>query len=123
MIVSANPDTSELYVLSLRNERAPVVSASSASEAMPLLRQRTVSAVVVDVATPATDWHACREVKAAAEPDLPLVVLTGWIDEHARAEAFNIGCAAFVGKPASPRRLREVLQRTRAGERGIVSVD
>jgi hypothetical protein len=34
-----------------------------------------------------------------------------------------VRCAAFVGKPASPERLLDVLRRTRAGEREIVAID
>jgi CheY-like chemotaxis protein len=123
LIVSANPDTVDLYVLSLRNERNAVTSVTSADEAMPLVRDRKVSAVVVDVANPKFDWNACRQLMEAAEAGLPLIVLTGWIDQDARGQAFDLGCAAFVAKPASPDRLRDVLQRTRAGERGIVSVE
>lgn len=123
LIVSANPDTVDLYVLSLRSERNAVTSVASAVEALPLVRDRKVSAVVVDVANPKVDWQACRQLMEAAENNLPLVVLTGWLDQAARLEAFDLGCAAFVAKPASPDRLRDVLQRTRAGERGIVSVE
>ena len=123
LIVSANPDTVDLYVLSLRNERNAVTSVASADEALPLVRDRKVSAIVVDVANPRFDWSACRRLVEAAERGLPLIVLTGWIDQEARVQAFDLGCAAFVAKPASPDRLRDVLQRTRAGERGIVAVE
>jgi two-component system, NtrC family, response regulator PilR len=123
LIVSANPDTVDLYVISLRSERMPALSVSSADDALSLLRDRAVSAVVVDVTHPVNDWEACRAMRAAAEPGLPLVVLTGWIDQKARQEAIRVGCTAFVAKPASPERLREILQRTRAGERGIVALE
>jgi two-component system response regulator PilR (NtrC family) len=123
LIVSANPDVVDLYVLSLRSERNAVLSVSALDEAMSLIRERAVSAVVVDVANPATDWDTCEALATAAEPGLPLVVLTGWIDPDARQRAAAIGCAAFVAKPASANRLRDILQRTRAGERGIVLVE
>lgn len=123
LIVSANPDTVDLYVLSLRNERSAVVSVTTVDEAMHLIRDRAISAVVVDIAHPATDWEACRTVIEQGERNLPVVALTGWIDEDARRRALEIGCAAFVAKPASPQRVSEILLRTRAGERGIVAVD
>ena len=123
LIVSANPDVAELYVLSLRSERNAVLSVTSADEAMHLMRDRAVSAVVVDVANPTSDWDACQKLVAAAEDNLPVIVLTGWLDTEARQRALTVGCAAFVAKPASPHRLRDILQRTRAGERGIVAVE
>jgi CheY-like chemotaxis protein len=123
LVVSANPDTVDLYVLSLRNERSSVLGAASVPEAMHLIRERAISAVVFDIAHPATDWPACRSLIEHAERTLPVVVLTGWIDEGARQQALELGCAAFVAKPASPQRVSDILQRTRAGERGIVAVD
>jgi DNA-binding response OmpR family regulator len=123
LIVSANPDTIDLYVLSMRSERSAVVGMSSVNEAMHLIRERAVSVVVIDIAHPASDWDACRAIMEHAEQNLPVVVLTGWIDEDARRRAREIGCAAFVAKPASPERVSDILLRTRAGERGIVAVD
>jgi CheY-like chemotaxis protein len=122
LIVSANPDVLDLYVLSWRSERTAVVSVSSVPEAAHLLREHAISAVVLDVSNPAVDWDVCGQLVAAAEESLPLIVLTGWIDQEARDQAFACGCAAFVAKPASPMRLREIVQRTRAGERGIIAV-
>jgi DNA-binding response OmpR family regulator len=120
LIVSANPDTVDLYVLSLRNARTAVLSVGAVDEALHLLRDRSVSAIVMDIASPAHDWDACRLLISAAEPGLPVIVLTGWTDAATRDQAFDLGCAAFLAKPASPEQLGEVLHRTRAGERGIV---
>ena len=121
LIVSADPDTMDLYVLAIRSERTAILSVTSVDQAVQLVRDGSVSVVVLDVTNPATDWDACRQLVAIGS--VPVVVLTGWIDEDARHEALAIGCAAFVAKPASPLRLRDVLHRARAGERGIVEVD
>jgi CheY-like chemotaxis protein len=123
LLVSNNPDVVDLYVLSLRNARQSALSVNSVDEAIQLIHERSVSAIVVDVANPAIDWDVCRLLRSVAEPGVPLLVLTGWIDPDARRMAVDIGCAAFLAKPASPTRLMEILERTRAGERGIVSVD
>ena len=123
LIVSANPDIVDLYVLSLRSERTPALSVTEVDEALHLLRDRAVSAVVIDVANPAADWSACTRMMEAAETNLPIIVLTGWIDPQAREKAFSLGCAAFIAKPASPECLGDILKRTRAGERGIVVME
>lgn len=122
LIVSANPDVVDLYLLSWRSDRFAAVSVASVPDAAHLLREHAISAVVYDVSTPMSDWEACRRLIAAAEADLPLIVLTGWVDADTQQEAFACGCAAFVAKPASPGRLRDVVQRARAGERGVVAV-
>ena len=123
LLVSGNPDVVDLYVLALRSARVGALSVNSVDEAIQLIRDRSVSAVIVDVANPAVDWEICRLLQSIGEDGVPLIVLTGWIDEGARQTASSLGCAAFVAKPASPERLLGVLERTRNGERGIVSVD
>ena len=123
LLVSSNPDVVDLYVLALRSARVGALSVGAVDEATQLIRDRSVSAVIVDVANPAVDWDVCRTLQSIIEDGIPLIVLTGWIDAEARQIASSIGCAAFVAKPASPERLFEVLHRTRMGERGIVSVD
>lgn len=123
LLVSGNPDVVDLYVLALRSARIGALSVSSVDEAVQLIRDRSISAVIVDVANPAVDWEVCRRLSSILEDELPLIVLTGWIDAEARQVASSLGCAAFVAKPASPERLLDVLDRARKGERGIVSVD
>ena len=123
LLVSRNPDVVDLYVLALRSARIGALSVGTVEEATQLIRDRSVSAVIVDVANPAVDWDLCRTLQAILDDGIPLVVLTGWTDAEARQTASSIGCAAFVAKPASPERLLEVLHRARMGERGIVSVD
>jgi DNA-binding response OmpR family regulator len=123
LLVSSNPDVVDLYVLALRSARMGALSVDAVDEAAQLIRDRSVSAVVVDVENPTQDWDICRTLQAILEEGIPLIVLTGWIDDQSRQMASSIGCAAFVAKPASPERLLDVLHRTRMGERGIISVD
>lgn len=122
LILSHNPDVVDLYTLSWRSHRVGVVSVGSIAEAAHLLSARAIAAIVIDVSNPAVDWPMCRELVSASEEQLPVIVLTGWLDANTRSEALSSGCAAFVAKPASPERLLEIVQRTRAGERGIVAV-
>ena len=119
LLVSADPDVVDLYVLAMRTVRIPIFSVSTAEAAVQLVRDRAVSAVIVDVSNPTVDWETCRLVREEAGADLPVVVLTGWLDPGARERAAAVGCAAFVGKPVSPQDLMEVVRRTWRGERDI----
>ena len=123
LLVSGNADIVDLYVLALRSARISILSVGAVDEALQLIRDHSVSAVIVDVATPAVDWDVCRLLQEQMQDGVPLIVLTGWIDADARQQAAAVRCAAFVGKPASPERLLDVLRRTRAGEREIVAID
>jgi DNA-binding response OmpR family regulator len=123
LLVSRDDDVVDLYVLALRTARVGLISVGAVDEALQLVRDRSISAVIVDVADPNTDWDACGALRAAIPEDMPLIVLTGWIDAQARHQADAIGCAAFVAKPASPEQMLDVLRRVRTGERGIVVLD
>jgi len=123
LLVSGNPDVVDLYVRALRSARIGVLSVSSVDEAVQLIRDRSVSAVIVDVANPAVDWDVCRLLQSIIEDGVALIVLTGWTDAEARQIAATLGCAAFVAKPASPQRLLDILERARNGERGLISLD
>ena len=123
LILSSNPDVVDLYVLSMRSVRTPMLSVSSVEAALQLVQDRAVSAVIVDVANPAVDWEVCRLLQSQAGPRVPLIVLTGWLDTDARARATELGCAAFVSKPVSPERLMDIVRRVRAGERDIFLMD
>jgi DNA-binding response OmpR family regulator len=123
LIVSTDPDVLDVYGLSLRSDRWSVLTVATVDQAARLLRERAVSAVVLDVSAPTTDWDACRQLVEHGGDGLPVVVLTGWIDQDSRDQAFAIGCAAFIAKPATPELVRDILQRTQAGDRGIVAVE
>jgi len=123
LLVSRNPDILDLYVLALRNARVPLLSVSGLDEALQLIHDRSVSAIIVDVAEPGIDWEVCRLLQSQLHEQIPLIILTGWIDADARREATAVGCAAFLAKPATPDRLLDVVRRARKGERGIVVID
>jgi two-component system C4-dicarboxylate transport response regulator DctD len=123
LLVSRNPDILDLYVLALRNARVGLLSVSEIDEALQLIHDHSVSAVIVDVAEPGIDWEVCRLLQSQLQEQIPLIILTGWIDADARRAATATGCAAFVAKPATPDRLLDVVRRARSGERGIVLID
>src|SRR6187200_3193722 len=56
LLVSSNPDVVDLYILALRSARIGALSVGAVDEAAQLIRDRSVSAVIVDVANPAVDW-------------------------------------------------------------------
>jgi DNA-binding response OmpR family regulator len=123
LLVSRNADILDLYVLALRNARVPLLSVSDIDEALQLIHDRSVSALIVDVADPGIDWEVCRLLQSQLAGKAPLIILTGWIDADARRKATDVGCAAFVAKPVTPDRLLDVVRRARNGERGIVVID
>jgi DNA-binding response OmpR family regulator len=116
LIVSRDVDTQDLYVLTLRTERAPALSVSGFQDAVALARQTDIAAVLFDVERPA-DWDSVSELRRELPADVPIVVLTGLLrsDGANRALARKIGCAGFLAKPVPPSVMIDVLQRATGG--------
>ena len=74
--------------------------------------------VIVNVEQ-AREWATCRRLAAAS--GCPVVVATRFLaaDRRYRNRAFRAGVAAYMCRPFSRRRLRELLTRVGAGERSV----
>ena len=116
LLVSRDLETQDLYVLVLRLERIPVLGVSSCDDALALVRQTDVSAVLFDVERP-SDWESVTQLRREVPAAVPIVVLTGWVrsDGANRSLAQTIGCAGFLAKPVPPDAIVDVLQRTIGG--------
>lgn len=80
-------------------------------------------AVVIVNIEDAADWDPCRRIAAAAV--CPVAVVTRFLarDRRYRQRAFRAGVAAYVCRPCTKARLREMLMRLRSGEIGIELVE
>jgi DNA-binding response OmpR family regulator len=74
--------------------------------------------IVVHVATPC-DWSMCRRIAHATR--CPVGIITHLLahDRRYRDRAFSMGVAAYIARPVSRARLRELLRRVRAGDTSI----
>ena len=120
LLVSSDPDQLDMYALAFRLAGVAVAGTTSHDEAIRLVRDGAVSAVVVDVVNE-RDWQTCEDLVTLSGGKLPVTVLTGWLssDSTYLDRAFRIGCAAYLAKPTLPETLQQIVERTRAGERRI----
>ncbi|MEM8753467.1 MAG: sigma-54 dependent transcriptional regulator [Pseudomonadota bacterium] len=88
-----------------------VEEAASAAAAMKALRRAPPGAVVTDLRMPGEDGFAVLAAAHAADPEIPVVILTGHGDVPLAVRAVGQGAYDFIEKPASPARLTEVLRR------------
>jgi CheY-like chemotaxis protein len=101
LILSADPDTQDLYVTALRFRRRAAFGVANAEEALALADAQP-GAIVVDVRSE-EDWDEIDRLRRAGYlRHVPLVVLTGWVvrDGRFRRRAALAGCAAFLAKPS-----------------------
>lgn len=85
-----------------------VECATSADQALEILKNRNFDMVVVDVNMPVLDGEQFLRILARRYPDLKKVALTGHATEAKRAACLNAGAELFIEKPRSSDGLKSV---------------
>lgn len=88
-----------------------VATADGADAAERMLPARRLDAVVTDLRMPGRDGMALLDAAGRADPDLPVVMLTGHGDVAAAVEAMRRGAHDFLEKPYDADHLVAVLDR------------
>jgi DNA-binding response OmpR family regulator len=119
--VASEPSTGESLVRHLRQLEEVAVWIDSGEAALDMMKVVEFALVIVDV-NGAADWAICRRLVASGRP---VAVVTRLLvrDRRYRTHAFRMGIAAYVCKPCTQSRLREMLRRVRSDERYIEIVD
>ena len=94
--------------------------ASSARDAIRLVRERTPDLALFDVSMPGGGIAAARAA-VAASPETRVVMLTVSEDEDDLVSAIDAGASGYVLKGVSGRELVAILRRVAAGERYVSS--
>ena len=94
-----------------------VVVAQHGAEGLAAFRSARPSFVILDLQMPQVGGRdVCREIRKQSE-DVPIIVLTGSVDEVNRVLLLELGADDYVTKPFSPKelvaRVRAVLRRSR----------
>ena len=80
--------------------------------ALQLVKRNKFDLLISDYEMPIMDGLAAtREIRAIAGEvnKLPIIMISGRIDDHARREAYRAGVTAFFEKPISPKDFRTLL--------------
>jgi DNA-binding response OmpR family regulator len=94
-----------------------VEAAQNGAEGLAVFRAAKPSFVILDLQMPQMGGRdACREIRKQSE-DVPIIILTGSVDEVNRVLLLELGADDYVTKPFSPKellaRVRAVLRRSR----------
>ena len=120
-MVEDEPDVAELIRYNLAKEGYEVVLAPNGADALRLIQGARPDIVLLDIMIPQLNgWEVCRRLKQ--DPDtrsIPIIMVTGRVEEGDKVLGFELGADDYVTKPFSP---RELLARMRAvGRRGRVA--
>ncbi|GMV21221.1 MAG: hypothetical protein AMXMBFR57_11700 [Acidimicrobiia bacterium] len=106
-----------VIALTFANEDVQVIAESDGDAALLRLARERADIVLVDVALPGVDGYDVSARVKAADPRVPVLILTGAFDPIDETRARASGCDGVLVKPLDPRRLVSTVRALLAGER------
>ena len=124
LVVEDEQDVAELIRYNLTREGYEVVVASNGADALKSARELLPEVILLDIMVPQLNgWEVCRRLKQEADTSaIPVIMVTGRVEEGDKVLGFELGADDYVTKPFSPReliaRIRAVVRRGRPAESG-----
>ncbi len=121
LVVEDHEDSREMYQEFLEFEGYDVVVAADGLEALERAKQAKPDMILMDMSLPLVNgWEATRRLKEDDNTaDIPVMALTGHAFPGHAEKAKQVGCDAYVTKPALPEevanRIRSMLQKSKSG--------
>lgn len=97
LVVDDDPGLRQMMEWALEDEGYRVAGAADANQAVEQIRQAIPRLVVLDMTLPGGDGTAVAKALRRADPQVPIVLVTG--DGDARSKAERVGARAFLRKP------------------------
>jgi DNA-binding response OmpR family regulator len=101
LIVDDEPMTRELISSILSSKGHSCTTASDGVEALDKADMEVFDAVVTDIVMPNMDGITLTKELLKRNPSIPVMVITGFSDEHYYDESINAGATDFINKPFS----------------------
>jgi signal transduction histidine kinase/ActR/RegA family two-component response regulator len=115
LVVDDSPETRELLTLILEQQKAQVLSATSASEALTLFEVTPPDVLVCDIAMPDTDgYQLIRQIRAGAggaSSYVSAIALTAYARPEDRVRALRAGFDEYLAKPVEPAEFVDMIAR------------
>jgi DNA-binding NtrC family response regulator len=111
LLVDDEPRILSALRRTLRREGLEIVTAESAAEALRILGERSVDAIVSDQKMPGGSGLSLLTEAARRCPDAVRMLITGVTDEIPRAALESAGVCALITKPWDDARLKATLRR------------
>lgn len=94
-----------------------VTTATSAEKAMESMHGGTFSLALIDVKMPGRDGMSLMRDLKKMWPDIPVIVMSGYVTSETMEEVSRMNAATFIAKPFTPDELLSAVRRViEAGE-------
>jgi CheY-like chemotaxis protein len=117
LVVDDDPIFLDYFCGDLPAERFDVLKARDGVEAMEMLERERFDVLGVDLVMPRIDGLRLIALIRATPGlyTLPILVITGRLDQATREESVRVGANGFLTKPVRTREVPELLERLAAG--------
>jgi len=122
LVVEDEQDVADLLRYNLAKEGYNVVIVGNGADALKRARETKPELILLDIMVPQLNgWEVCRRLKQDAETrGIPIIMVTGRVEEGDKVLGFEMGADDYVTKPFSPReliaRIRAVVRRGKGTE-------
>jgi DNA-binding NtrC family response regulator len=129
LIVDDDPVVLKSCERILKEEGYKTILAGGTQEALDLMADNTFSLLLVDIKMPEKDGLYFIEQARAKNPDIPILVISGYPTEDTISRSIKLGAGGFLAKPFSPDELLEEVKslfgkrRQRVQTRNILVID
>ena len=96
---------------SLRREGYDILTAETTGEALRILDERPVDAILSDQKMPGMGGDELLQEAARRRPDAVRMLITGWTEEIPRERLEELGVCALITKPWDDAKLKATLRR------------
>jgi two-component system alkaline phosphatase synthesis response regulator PhoP len=113
LVVEDEADVAEMIRYNLSKEGYDVRLAANGTDALRQVKEAKPDVILLDIMVPQLNgWEICRRLKQDRETaGIPLIMVSGRVEEGDKVLGFEMGADDYVTKPFSP---RELLARVRA---------
>ena len=122
LVVEDEADVAEMIRYNLGKEGYDVRLAGNGADALRQVKEAKPDVILLDIMVPQLNgWEICRRLKQDRETvGIPVIMVTGRVEEGDKVLGFEMGADDYVTKPFSPRellaRVRAVTRRGRLGD-------
>jgi excisionase family DNA binding protein len=99
LVVDDERPVREMLAKTLSRGKYAVEMAESGTEALEHIREGEIDLVITDLRMPGMDGLALMRAARRYDPNLPVIVVTGYSSEASAIEAINIGVSGYLTKP------------------------
>ena len=99
LVVDDEIDILEMIEVGLAAQGYAVVLANSGEDAMAVFETRQADLVICDIKMPGVDGIATIRRLRELDPQLPAIVLTGYLSPHTLDECNELGAVQLIRKP------------------------